>query len=193
MRRLLITAVAFGLSQYPQICAAEPIDAGEWLQPSSIKSKSNAIDPQRPSYPVRLKWVAEIIPADSNKLQVIVQSKDGTYIDLIYHYDRKPKTRIPTSEITEWGITSNGSVGPGPMDGIAIPLSLLLGSAGERQVFSIYISFLDADLKPFSIVFDPYDNGKLLSSLLRYSTGLEPSEKRSDEYIEIIKKRRLRP
>jgi hypothetical protein len=29
VRRFLITAVAFGLSQYPQICAAEPIDAGE--------------------------------------------------------------------------------------------------------------------------------------------------------------------
>ena len=190
MRRLLITAVVFGLSQYSQICVAEPVGAGEWLQPSSIKSKSNAIDLQRPSYPVRLKWVAEIIPADSNKLQAIVQSENGTYIDLIYHYDRKPKTRIPTSEIIEWGITGNGSVGPGPMDGITIPLSLLLGTAGERQIFSVYISFLDADLKPFSLVFDPYDNGKLLSSLLRYSTGLEPSEKRSNEYIEIIKKTR---
>jgi hypothetical protein len=95
VRRLLITAVAFGLSQYSQICVAESIGAGEWLQPSSMKSKSNAIDLQRPSYPVRLKWVAEILPADSNKLQAIVESKDGNYIG--YH-EKFKNMREPAHE-----------------------------------------------------------------------------------------------
>lgn len=182
---LLLVAIFFP----PKIHSAKGEPANDWATPSTIRSNSSAIGLSAPKFPVRLKWVAEIIPGDSKKLQAIVMSEDGTYIDFVYHYDRKQKTRIPSEEIIEWGIRSDGSVGPGPMLPIALPLALILG-AGEVQKYTIYLTFLDADAKPYSLIFDPYDNGKLFASLLRYTTGLEPSERRSDEYIELIKSRR---
>jgi len=157
-----------------------------WATPSTIRSRTESLLLKKPQYPVRLKWVAEIIPGDKQKLQAIISSEDGQNIDIVYHYNKKQRTRIPTTEIIEWGITNNGSIGPGPMAPFVIPFALILG-VGETQQFSFYVMFIDGDGKPFQLIFDPYDNGKLLASLLRFSTGLEPSEKRSNDYIESIR------
>ena len=174
--------------------AAEPPSNSEWATPSTIRSKSAAMRLPAPQYPVRLKWVAEIIPADSKKLQAIVLSEDGTNIDIVYHYDRKQKTRIPSEEIIEWGVKADGSTGPAYVSPMVVPFQLIFGAAGLTQKFTVYITFLDADGKPFSLVFDPYDNGRLLASLLNHATGLEPGEPRSADYIQAIKdKRALAP
>ena len=183
MRIPLALAVLIGASA----AGAEPISNGEWATPSTIRSKSAAMQLPPPEYPVRLKWVAEVIPADSRKLQAIILSKDGTNIDIVYHYDRKQKTRIPSQEIIEWGVRTDGSTGPAHVAPIVVPFSLIFGTAGLTQKFTVYISFLDADGKPFTLVFDPYDNGRLLASLLNHATGLEPGEPRSAEYIKAIK------
>lgn len=165
---------------------AAPAPDSDWATPSTIRSKSASMKLPSPQYPVRLKWVAEVVAADSKKLQAIILSKDGTNIDIVYHYDRKQKTRIPSREIIEWGVGSDGSTGPS-QNPLVLPFSLIFGTAGRTQKFTIYISFFDADGKPFSLIFDPYDNGKLLASLLNHATGLEPGEPRSEDYIERIK------
>jgi len=167
-------------------CGATPPPSSEWATPSTMKSKSTEIQLPPPKYPIRLKWVAEIIPGDVRKLQAIVLSDDGSNIDIVYHYDRKQKIRIPSKEIIEWNIISDGTVGPGPMAEIMIPFALILG-VNETQKFTINFTFLDADGKPFSLIFDPYDNGKFLASLLKNATDLEPGEKRSDLYIQAIR------
>jgi hypothetical protein len=200
MRRLISTiaaaaaALLLTTSRPAQANAKEPKAqqeaSPEWGTPSTIRSKSSAISLPPPKYPARLKWVAEIIPTDSNKLQAIISSEDGSSIDIVYHYDRKKKTRIPSNEIIEWGIGSNGSITPAAA--YMVPaLALITGIAGQVQQFTIYITFIDANGKPYSILFDPYDNGKILASLLRDATGLEPSERRSSFDIEKIRSSRV--
>ena len=183
---LLLPTATFGLA----------VDSLPANQKEAIKKeKEKEVEPplENPKYPFVSGILIEGDPLTGKPYAFGINSKDGSIIDITYQKNTKPEKRIPTSDIVTWSSAFAGqSTDATNAVSIAVagalffwPMLLAAPFAVKTVKTQAYtVAYIDEYGRDLTIRFVSNDPPRPLSSLLKFSTGLEPGKQMPDDIAE---------